>query len=96
MARDFGSQTLPLDESHPYDTRQSKKFSPNTWPHIFTAGADMLEACSKGSPPTGGWTTVHNEIAVLALPRRSQMRFNWANDLAVNDNRTRTATIDVA
>ena len=82
MLKDFDSSTLPTDGSHTYDTSQSKKLSPSTWPHIFGAGTSILLDCLKGATPRSGWIKVNDDIAVLVLPASSLMRFYWANEMA--------------
>lgn len=96
MVKDFDSDTLPVDESHTFDTQRAKKFSPSTWSHIFAAGADLLSACLKKSTATGGWIIVHDEIAIFALPQSSLMRFYWANEMATVVNRTKTSVVSDA
>ena len=82
MLKDFDSSTLPTDGSHTYDTSQSKKLSPSTWPHIFGACTSILLDCLKGATPRSGWIEVNDDIAVLVLAASSLMRFYWANEMA--------------
>lgn len=92
MLKDFGSDTLPIDETRTYDTSQSHSFSPSTWTHILATGTEILLACLQQPNPMGGWMKVNDDIAVLVLPITSIMRFHWANEMATegfhSSNRT--------
>lgn len=81
MLRDFGSDTLPIDESRTYDTSQSHLVSPSNWLHIIAIGTEILLACLQQPNPMGGWMKVNDDIAVLVLPMTSIMRFHWANEM---------------
>lgn len=84
MLRDFGSNTLPVDASHTYDTSQDHRLKSSNWPRINQAAVELVLGCLRKPVPEGGWMKVDNAIAVLILPSSSLMRFYWANDLTTD------------
>jgi len=92
MLNDFDSDTLPIDETHTYDTSKAQEFSPSTWPHIIATGTEILLACLLKSSSTGGWMKVNEDIAIMMLPLNSLMRFYWANEMALEGHHSSNRT----
>ena len=81
MLVDFNSETLPVARGHYQDTSRSKRVARSNWSRILNSATDVLLDCLREPRPIGGWTKVDDEIAVLLLPMRSDMRLHWANEM---------------